>query len=239
MALRVAMIDGDEIVVRGLDSMFRSQGERARLVRLAPGDSTENQVDIALYDTFGAESDAAGVAALLADPRIDKVVLYTWNLQPWLAEATLALGVSGYLAKSLPARDLVEALVAIHAGEVVVAPDPDGEGPVAWQWPGRREGLAAREAEVLSLITMGLTNAEIAERTSLSLNTIKSYIRSVYRKIGVDSRSRAVLWGVAHGMRPDPVDMALLLGEGLQRRTSPQPAAHAEDPAVDAPLAPI
>ena len=76
---------------------------------------------------------------------------------------------------------------------------------VGGDWPGREEGLTAREAEVLSLITMGLSNQEIADRTLLSLNSIKSYIRSAYRKIDVDSRSRAVLWGVEHGMRADRV----------------------------------
>ena len=56
---------------------------------------------------------------------------------------------------------------------------------------------------MLSLITMGLSNQEIAERTLLSLNSIKSYIRSAYRKIDVDTRSRAVLWGRArHAGRP-------------------------------------
>ena len=74
---------------------------------------------------------------------------------------------------------------------------------VGGDWPGREEGLTAREAEVLALITQGLTNAEIVERTGLSINSIKSYIRSCYRKIDVTSRSRAVLWGLAHGFTPD------------------------------------
>nr|MBA2309244.1 response regulator transcription factor [Pseudonocardiales bacterium] len=84
-------------------------------------------------------------------------------------------------------------------------PSPGRRGQVGGDWPGREEGLTAREAEVLSLITMGLSNLEIAERTSLSVNSIKSYIRSCYRKIDVDSRSKAVLWGVAHGLRPDRI----------------------------------
>ena len=72
-------------------------------------------------------------------------------------------------------------------------------------WPGREEGLTARESEVLSLITQGYSNNDIVETTMLSINSIKSYIRSAYRKIDVDSRSRAVLWGVEHGMRADRV----------------------------------
>ena len=63
----------------------------------------------------------------------------------------------------------------------------------------------ATGAPAISLITMGLSNQEIAERTMLSLNSIKSYIRSAYRKIDVDSRSKAVLWGIAHGLRADRI----------------------------------
>ncbi|MEO6999466.1 MAG: helix-turn-helix transcriptional regulator [Terracoccus sp.] len=70
-------------------------------------------------------------------------------------------------------------------------------------WPGRAEGLTEREAEILALITQGLDNAEVAARTYLSPNTIKSYIRTLYRKIEVESRTQAVLWGVDHDFSPD------------------------------------
>jgi len=70
-------------------------------------------------------------------------------------------------------------------------------------WPGRREGLTDREAEILALITQGKSNAEVAALTYLSPNTIKSYIRTLYRKIDVDSRTQAVLWGVNNGFLPD------------------------------------
>ena len=69
-------------------------------------------------------------------------------------------------------------------------------------WPGRRTGLSAREAEVIALITQGFTNDEIARNCYLSINSVKSYIRSAYRKMGVERRSQAVLWGVQHGMDP-------------------------------------
>ena len=70
-------------------------------------------------------------------------------------------------------------------------------------WPGRGEGLSAREAEILALITQGKSNADVARLTYLSPNTVKSYIRNVYRKLGVASRTQAVLWGVQHGFTPD------------------------------------
>lgn len=69
-------------------------------------------------------------------------------------------------------------------------------------WPGRDHGLTPRESEIVSLVTSGLSNNEIAERTYLSINSVKSYIRSAYRTMGVTSRSQAVLWGIDHGMAP-------------------------------------
>jgi NarL family two-component system response regulator LiaR len=70
-------------------------------------------------------------------------------------------------------------------------------------WPGRVEGISDRESEILALITQGKTNAEICALTYLSPNTLKSYIRSLYRKIGATSRTQAMLWGVQNGFTPD------------------------------------
>jgi two-component system, NarL family, response regulator LiaR len=226
--IRVALVNDDEVIVRGLDAMFRHYAEHVCVVQLAAGVPVDRDVDIALYDTFGmAQGDGPEVRALTDNPHVGRVVIYTWNFQPWLAKASLQRGASGYLAKSLPARQLVGALRAIHAGEVVVSPQPGRRGPVGGDWPGREEGLTAREAEVLSLITMGLSNAEIAERTTLSVNSIKSYIRSAYRKIDVDTRSRAVLWGVSHGMRHDRVrhdGSPAQDGAAVDRPTADRPA---------------
>jgi DNA-binding NarL/FixJ family response regulator len=136
---------------------------------------------------------------------VKKLVVYSWNLQESLAASTMQRGVAGYLSKSLTGSALTEALKAVARGERVISPDPGRTAVIGGDWPGREEGLTAREAEVLALITQGLSNADIATRTSLSINSIKSYIRSCYRKIDVSSRSQAVLWGATHGFLPDRV----------------------------------
>jgi transcriptional regulator with XRE-family HTH domain len=64
----------------------------------------------------------------------------------------------------------------------------------------------------VALIARGLSNQEIAERAHVSINSIKQYIRSAYRKIGIERRTQAVLWAVANGFVPDTertVDPAL------------------------------
>ena len=76
---------------------------------------------------------------------------------------------------------------------------------------------------MLALITQGLSNQEIADRVFLSMNTVKTYIRSAYRKIGVTRRSHALMWGVQNGFEPDTlrtVDPALLVRQTLASKRS-------------------
>jgi NarL family two-component system response regulator LiaR len=70
-------------------------------------------------------------------------------------------------------------------------------------WPGKQQGLSSRESEVLGLITAGLTNNEIAGKVNLSINSVKSYIRHAYQKMGVETRAQAVAWGYQNGFEPD------------------------------------
>jgi NarL family two-component system response regulator LiaR len=66
----------------------------------------------------------------------------------------------------------------------------------------------------MALITQGLSNKEIAQRAFLGINSVKTYVRTAYRKINVTSRAQAVLWGVENGFKPDTlrtIDPALLL----------------------------
>ena len=100
------------------------------------------------------------------------MVIYSWNLNPQLIEQALAGGASGYLSKVLTGPAIVAALERIMAGEVVVlAGDNETSVGGAGDWPGREAGLSPREAEVIALITQGLSNQQIAERVYLSINS--------------------------------------------------------------------
>ena len=59
--------------------------------------------------------------------------------------------------------------------------------------------LSTREAEVLDLICCGMSNLEIAEQLFVSVNSVKTYVRQIYQKIGVARRAQAVAWGLGHG----------------------------------------
>ncbi len=62
--------------------------------------------------------------------------------------------------------------------------------------------LSNREVSVLELVSRGMTNQDIAAQLYVSINTVKTYIRSAYRKIGVTRRAQAVLWAVHHDLGP-------------------------------------
>lgn len=204
-AILVALIDDYDVVVTGIARMLDPYRDRVLVAEIDTNEPLMDTVDIALYDSFAQpESDRDHVEVLLRSPHARRVVVYTWNFHPDLIASAERRGVHGYLSKTLPARQLVEALEAVHAGHLVVSDPPRGPRPsFGLDWPGRHEGLTDREAEILALITQGKNNAEVAALTFLSPNTIKSYIRSLYRKIGATSRTQAVLWGVDNGFTPD------------------------------------
>ena len=201
-SLRLAIVDDYPVVVAGVAAFLAV--ERIDVVETGAMTAVTSDVDIVLYDTFG---QVQGVGIDLEDFVRDsgaKVVIYSWNLEPQMIEQAIAGGASGYLSKVLTGPEVVAALERIMRGEVVIITG-DNETSVggAGDWPGRSVGLSPREAEVLALIAQGLSNQEIADRVFISPNTVKSYIRSVYRKIGATSRVEAVLYGVRHGFTPD------------------------------------
>jgi DNA-binding NarL/FixJ family response regulator len=201
----IALIDDYDIVLTGIARMLDPYRNRVLVAEIDANQPLADTVDIALYDSFAQpESDHNHVEVLLRSPHAHRVVIYTWNFHPDLIANARRDGVHGYLSKTLPARELVEALEAVHAGQVVINDPPRRPRPtLGLDWPGRHEGLTDREAEILALITQGKNNAEVADTTFLSPNTVKSYIRTIYRKIGAASRTQAVLWGVKNGFSPD------------------------------------
>lgn len=198
--VRLAIVDDYEVVVTGLAHMFDQYRDRIDIVGLAAGEPVVEDADVVLLDTFAQPEAGAGDLQVLVDnPSARHVAVYTWVFDEVVIKEALRVGASGYLAKTLPASQLVDAIERIAAGEIVVSDPPPSRAPVGQDWPGRAEGLSEREAEVVALIAQGFSNAEIAERTYLSINSIKTYIRTAYAKMGVTSRTQAVLWAIDHG----------------------------------------
>jgi DNA-binding NarL/FixJ family response regulator len=175
-----------------------------RVVELDSGLPVVTDVDVILYDTFGAvQGDGVDLEDLVRDSSA-KVVIFSWNTQPDLVERAIERGATGYISKATSGEEVVEVLEAVHSGMTVRPRQVEHTGPdTQTDWPGREHQLTAREAEVIALITQGFSNQEIAERSYLSINSVKTYIRTAYRKIGVTRRAQAVAWGMHHGFEPD------------------------------------
>ncbi len=203
--ITVALVDDYDVVLMGVAKIIDRYRDRVVVAEIDSNEPVDDVVDIVLYDCFAQpESDHENISVLIDNPRARHVVVYTWNFHPELIETARKQGVRGYLSKALPAREFIAALEAVHTGEVVISDPPGRSGGVnGLDWPGRSEGLSERESEILALITQGLSNADVAAHTFLTPNTVKSYIRTLYRKIDVASRTQAVLWGIDHGFAPD------------------------------------
>ena len=193
--IRVALSNDYEIALLGLAQMLARHPDKVKIVDLTTQSKMPHEADVILYDTFGRLPDHDNKLRKIVTENAAKVVVYSWDDYP--EEAARRHGAAGYLHKGLGADELVAAIVAIHEGHQP-ADVQSGSQPVL-TWPGDVLGLSERESEMLTFITRGLSNDEIARRAFLSINSVKTYIRTAYRKIGVQTRAQAVAWGYQNG----------------------------------------
>jgi DNA-binding NarL/FixJ family response regulator len=130
------------------------------------------------------------------------------DLRPDLLGRALSQGVDGFIAMDASEEELLAGVDSAMTGWQAGDPGPDpvvgsSDSEQRSHRMGADAGLSDREAHVLALIAQGLSNDQIAANEYLSVNTVKSYIRTAYRKIGVHTRPQAVAWAVRHGVDAD------------------------------------
>lgn len=193
--VKISLLDESELVMHGLRAMLEPHSTVISVVPRRP-DGPAPLSDLTLYEPSAHRraSSARGVPQRFPT----RMVAFGWDCSPEAVSTEMSRGAAGFVSKWLPARRLIWNLLQIADGRVVVDAwngQPEASRPTADKWP-----LTHRETEVLSMIASGLANREIAERTNLSINSVKSYIRGAYAKIEVTSRSQAVLWAIQHGL---------------------------------------
>lgn len=122
--------------------------------------------------------------------------------------ALLAAGAAGYLLKDVPSTEIVRAVRSVHAGEPVLHPAIVKKvlarfaAEAQHQQPARpaEDLLTEREREILRLAACGLSNAGIAERLFVSLRTVQVHLTHIFNKLGVGSRTEAVIVGLRRGV---------------------------------------
>jgi NarL family two-component system response regulator LiaR len=120
--------------------------------------------------------------------------------------ALLEAGAAGYLLKNVKGSELIEAIRAVHAGESVLHPAVTRRvierltTPAAGSTEAKTvEPLSEREMEVLKLAAKGISNKDIAGQLFLSPRTVQAHLANVFNKLGVGSRTEAVLYGLRRG----------------------------------------
>jgi DNA-binding NarL/FixJ family response regulator len=184
----------------------------AEAVRLAEA----QQPDVILMDLRMPDLDGIAATAQLCErlPSARVLVLTTYVDEDAIVPA-LQAGALGYLTKDASAEQIETAIRAVHAGQTHLDPavqerlvaavvsrlpapaDPENLAPGDRKPP---DGLTTREAEVLSLLASGLSNAEIAQRLYLSHATVKTHINRIFAKTGVRDRAQAVRYAYQHGL---------------------------------------
>ena len=166
--------------------------------------------DVVLMDIRMPKMDgvAATRAIVAANLPVRVLILTTFDFDEYVVGA-LRAGASGFLAKDVPADDLVAAIRTVAAGEAVVAPrilrrlldrfaqnlpDPSARPP------REIETLTEREREVLVQIARGLSNAEVAKELGVSETTVKTHVGHVLTKLGLRDRVQAVVLAYETGL---------------------------------------
>ncbi|HEX4539083.1 MAG TPA: response regulator transcription factor [Acidimicrobiales bacterium] len=212
--VRVLLVSAEELILEGLRSMLDPDVERVEVVGCVPTPEdaplarTRFDADIVLSNTEGRGTDGlASAAKMVEECRPSRVVIFTDDADERRLFEALRHGISGYLLKSLSGPQLADYLVRAREGEVVLDPAMaakvavraarlgDGRG-----WPGSDIGLSHRESTVLTHLADGQSNRQISESLVVGSETVKTHLRSIYRKMGVSDRAQAVATALRQGM---------------------------------------
>ena len=194
--LTVAIVSRHQLTRAGLTQLLAGHGDVAVVRDVTDMDGQLGHHDVVVYDLAGLidtrENDlthllATGTPVVALEPhgRVD------------LGEGALASGVALVVSMDVTSAELLEAIERAGAGDTIGIDQRRAQHRAAVQ---KAVGLSGREIEVLELVASGADNPAIAEQLHLSVNSIKTYIRTSYRKIGVKSRPQAVLWAARRGL---------------------------------------
>jgi DNA-binding NarL/FixJ family response regulator len=214
--IRVLLADDQRVVREGLGTLLGLLAGVEVVGTAADGEeaialAAELHPDVVLMDLRMPRCDGVEATRRLRehDPNMKVLMLTTYADDRSVIEA-LRAGARGYLTKDAGAEEIHRALQQVAHGQAAIDPavqhhllDALAASPSvrrAEPVPQLPDGLTPREAEVLSLIAQGLSNAEIAERLVVSETTVKSHINHLFAKTGVRDRAQAVTYAYRHGL---------------------------------------
>jgi len=215
--IRLLIVDDDVPTRIGLRAIFEAERDIDVVGECADGEdacrrSIELEPDVVLMDVQlpdldGIEATKRIVADASRDDNVPRVIVLTTFALDEYAYRSLEAGASGFLLKRTRAEDIVEAVRVAAADDAL--PVPSLTRPLIQKYaeisaaPFHQRSirtLTEREVEVLELIAQGLSNAEIAARLVISLETVKTHVKHVFNKLDVRDRAQAVIAAYESGL---------------------------------------
>jgi DNA-binding NarL/FixJ family response regulator len=204
--IRIVVVDDHPVVRQGLTAMLRWEPEIELVGEAADGQEAvqlilRHRPDVVLLDLRLPGLSGVDVMRQVRPqaPEVRFLVLTTYDTETYIAPA-LAAGARGYLLKDATLDELMQGVRAVVQGRPALEPgvaarlldrvaDGDGGGE-----------LSERELEVLRLLVGGASNKGIAQRLTLSENTVKAHVSHIFTKLGVQSRTEAVTVALQRGL---------------------------------------
>lgn len=209
--IRVLIVDDQAVVREGIRAILGpardievvgEAGDGAQAVALA----LQTRPDVVLMDLKMPGLNGVQATRLLRErlPSARALVLTTYDADEWVFDA-IRSGAAGYLLKDAPREDIVRAIRDVAAGKTPVDAAVAGklfDHVARSPTPPERDllaGLSERDAEVLDLIAHGFSNADIAQRLSLSEGTVRNYVSRILTQLGAADRTQAAILAIQHG----------------------------------------
>lgn len=211
--IRVALVDDQTLVRQGIRSLLGLSDEIEVVGEGEDGDAAlallaDTAVDVLLLDLRMPRRDGIATLEALAErgSAVPVLVLTTFDDDELVLRA-LRAGARGYLLKDVTLDQLVGAIRTLAAGGTLLQPGltdrlfrAAAARPAGVEAYERPEPLTARETDVLRLAAAGYSNGEIAAALHLASGTVKNHLSSVFLKLGVRDRTRAVLRALELGL---------------------------------------
>jgi len=209
MTIRIIIADDHGVVAEGLKHVVEAQPDMQVVSLAVDGreavrQARDLQPDVVLMDLSMPELNGADAtrAILERDPKCRVIVLSMYSEREYVRRA-LKAGAAGYVVKRSAAKEVVDAIRAVHAGQRYLSPrvadvvldDYAGDGA-----DDLLSRLSQREREVLQLLAEGHTGAQIAERLSLSQKTVETYRARLVEKLGIRDVAGLVRFAIQRGI---------------------------------------
>lgn len=208
MPIRILLVDDHSVVREGLRMFLRRDPELEVVGEAANGAEAVEMAralrpDVVLMDLVMPVMDGiAATDAIRDELPTTEVVALTSVIESESVVRAMKAGAIGYLLKDTQAPELRRAIKAAAAGEVQLSAQASAYLRQHMRFPDTHQPLTERETQVLHLLAQGLSNKDIARALQVVEDTVKTHVAHILEKLGVQSRTQAVLAAMRLGLVP-------------------------------------